>query len=328
MGASTSPESDKHQPIDSVYEGAQASTSPPVQPTQGGGSSSPPTADTKRKRHVKSRTGCYNCKKRKVKCNEHWPECYNCKRLRMVCEYPWAPPPAAKQHRTTTTTDRAGGGNLHTHHHQCCIHGHHDGMSRGSIGSESGTSTGGGVMMPYDNGYRISSPSAPLRTTPTVLTIEDLRFYHQFMTVGFPSFQSKNVWEQCASMSSHVSCFSSHDLVVHPYHHSPRPLPVLTCITVRMSRTFHPRPRRLSSHANQRRQSRLHGPSPTAPPRRHQTHQQQTLGAETLWGQRRRRRCSLRVVRLPHLPVQSDARRPFGLAHVVPRVGGVGGGGH
>lgn len=306
MGASTSPDSDKHQPIDSVHEGAQTrrlyvsekGVSTPVQPVQGGAtttapegaqggqgvgeaavptSSSPPTApttsemsatattsteststesisttaaaaaaagpDTKRKRHVKSRTGCYNCKKRKVKCNEHWPECYNCKRLRMVCEYPWAPPPAAKQRRTTTTTDCPGGGNSHTYHHQCCIHGHHDGMSlsRGSISSESGTSTGGGIMMPYENGYR-SGPSAPLRTTPTVLTMEDLRFYHQFMTVGFPSFQSKSVWEQCAAMSSHVSffCFfffssclvpfyeaiaphpgSSHDRVANPYNYSP-----------------------------------------------------------------------------------------------------------
>lgn len=190
----------------------------------GGGSSGqqqqqqpqPTTTETKRKRHAKSRTGCYNCKKRKVKCNEHWPECYNCKRLRMVCEYPWAPPPAssqaAKQRRETpplTTT---------FHHHQCCSH-YYDSRSRASTSSQSGSVVMhghgevegfgflGGSGYGGGGGGGGGGPSAPLRTTPLALTMEDLRFYHQFLTVAFPSFQTKYVWEQCAAMSSQVSLF-------------------------------------------------------------------------------------------------------------------------
>lgn len=174
--------------------------------------------DTKRKRHVKSRTGCYNCKKRKVKCNEHWPECYNCKRLRMVCEYPWAPPPVKQRRTTADLSDGGGGGgdpqphHQHHHGHQCCCSGshHQHDESRASSSAGSGSLINGyhreeSVGSYLGSGGGLGDPSAPLRTTPTVLTMEDLKFFHQFMTVGFPSFRSRSVWEQCAAMSSHVS---------------------------------------------------------------------------------------------------------------------------
>lgn len=41
-----------------------------------------------RKGHTKSRRGCYNCKSRKVKCQENVPICLNCSRIGLVCEYP------------------------------------------------------------------------------------------------------------------------------------------------------------------------------------------------------------------------------------------------
>ncbi|KAK4128538.1 hypothetical protein N657DRAFT_560911 [Parathielavia appendiculata] len=41
-----------------------------------------------RKGHTKSRRGCFNCKRRKVKCQETLPECSNCLRIGLVCEYP------------------------------------------------------------------------------------------------------------------------------------------------------------------------------------------------------------------------------------------------
>ncbi|KAK2594051.1 hypothetical protein QQS21_008236 [Conoideocrella luteorostrata] len=57
--------------------------------------SSPPpsTQSTKRRRpiprkgHTKSRAGCPNCKRRKVKCDEVSPVCGPCKRLDLNCEY-------------------------------------------------------------------------------------------------------------------------------------------------------------------------------------------------------------------------------------------------
>ncbi|OJD33967.1 c6 transcription protein [Diplodia corticola] len=40
-----------------------------------------------RKGHRKSRTGCTNCKRRKVKCDEIKPECGNCVKHRIRCDY-------------------------------------------------------------------------------------------------------------------------------------------------------------------------------------------------------------------------------------------------
>ncbi|KAF4959530.1 hypothetical protein FGADI_1597 [Fusarium gaditjirri] len=41
-----------------------------------------------RKGHTKSRRGCFNCKRRRVKCQETTPSCDNCNRLGLLCEYP------------------------------------------------------------------------------------------------------------------------------------------------------------------------------------------------------------------------------------------------
>lgn len=41
-----------------------------------------------RKGHTKSRRGCLNCKRRRVKCPETIPSCENCHRLNLRCEYP------------------------------------------------------------------------------------------------------------------------------------------------------------------------------------------------------------------------------------------------
>ncbi|KAF4453374.1 sterol uptake control 2 [Fusarium albosuccineum] len=40
-----------------------------------------------RKPHRKSRNGCLNCKKRKVKCDETKPMCFNCMRFNIVCSF-------------------------------------------------------------------------------------------------------------------------------------------------------------------------------------------------------------------------------------------------
>ncbi|KAG4411950.1 hypothetical protein IFR04_014924 [Cadophora malorum] len=41
-----------------------------------------------RKGHKKSRGGCYNCKRRKIKCQENQPACRNCTRKNLDCKYP------------------------------------------------------------------------------------------------------------------------------------------------------------------------------------------------------------------------------------------------
>ena len=41
-----------------------------------------------RKGHTKSRAGCFNCKRRRIKCQETRPACLNCQRAKYACEYP------------------------------------------------------------------------------------------------------------------------------------------------------------------------------------------------------------------------------------------------
>lgn len=47
-----------------------------------------------RRGHFKSRLGCFNCKRRRVKCNELRPSCTPCARLKLGCSYPTASAPA------------------------------------------------------------------------------------------------------------------------------------------------------------------------------------------------------------------------------------------
>ncbi|KAL4733638.1 hypothetical protein BDV11DRAFT_175502 [Aspergillus similis] len=45
------------------------------------------TASQSRKSHKKSRLGCGNCKRRRIKCDEKKPECSNCLRHSVLCDY-------------------------------------------------------------------------------------------------------------------------------------------------------------------------------------------------------------------------------------------------
>lgn len=65
--------------------------------------SSPQTvalADPKpaRRGHFKSRLGCLNCKRRRVKCNELRPACSPCQRLGLACDYAITPAGVPQSH--------------------------------------------------------------------------------------------------------------------------------------------------------------------------------------------------------------------------------------
>ncbi|KAJ6789711.1 hypothetical protein PWT90_00575 [Aphanocladium album] len=74
--------------------GATSSSSSAVASPQTMGSGADSTAVTKkaqdRPRHRKTRTGCFNCKRRRIKCKEERPACRNCVKSRYTCEYPAA----------------------------------------------------------------------------------------------------------------------------------------------------------------------------------------------------------------------------------------------
>lgn len=99
-----------------------------------------------RRGHLKSRFGCFNCKRRRVKCNEGRPTCEHCRRLELVCVYPTAIP-----------TSNAG----------------------------------------------------TVRRNPSLLALEELRFYHHFFTRSFPTlpFHGEELWKKCTAMSHEVVDF-------------------------------------------------------------------------------------------------------------------------
>ncbi|KAK2616228.1 hypothetical protein QQS21_000862 [Conoideocrella luteorostrata] len=49
-----------------------------------------------------------------------------------------------------------------------------------------------------------------LRPNPSALNLEDLRFYHHFFTVGFPTLplRGDKVWAQCAAMAHNDQCLA------------------------------------------------------------------------------------------------------------------------
>jgi hypothetical protein len=54
---------------------------------------------------AKTRRGCFNCKRRRVKCSECRPECQGCRRLGMHCVYPATTLPQVR-HSIASTTSR------------------------------------------------------------------------------------------------------------------------------------------------------------------------------------------------------------------------------
>lgn len=52
----------------------------------------------RRKGHTKSRLGCLNCKRRRIKCAETRPSCPGCEKAGLRCEYPRRPASQAMVH--------------------------------------------------------------------------------------------------------------------------------------------------------------------------------------------------------------------------------------
>lgn len=88
---SSSSSSDASSPHPSVLDPALRGDNGTVIRYQPAGATEGRRRPIPRKGHKKSRNGCFNCKRRKVKCPETLPECANCTRNGLVCEYP-APP--------------------------------------------------------------------------------------------------------------------------------------------------------------------------------------------------------------------------------------------
>ncbi|KAK0739101.1 hypothetical protein B0T21DRAFT_285736 [Apiosordaria backusii] len=85
------PESAEDSGSPSGPESASTSISRTITPLAGESGARSRRRPIPRKGHTKSRLGCFNCKRRKVKCQETTPSCSNCTRVGLVCEYPERP---------------------------------------------------------------------------------------------------------------------------------------------------------------------------------------------------------------------------------------------
>jgi hypothetical protein len=168
--------------IDAAFNDSEALNSSPeeeVQEPENWGSSAPSVTlppQRSRKGHKKSRQGCYNCKRRKIKvrastmhhsrdrspdrrqCQETQPECENCTRKNMKCDYP-APKTLSELQASAS--------------------------------------------------YASSPISAvTLQSTPTQFTLTDLRLFHHFLMTAYPHLPvgNDNVWLcQVPLLAHHVS---------------------------------------------------------------------------------------------------------------------------
>jgi hypothetical protein len=157
---------DKPEPSPGHAESASESLTPTPTPTASGSELAAAVRQRRRpiprKGHTKSRRGCFNCKRRKVKCQENLPECSNCVRFGLVCEYP--------QTRARSASALA-------------------------------------VPAPSMSAMLVvSPPSAPLQSTPTLFTPDDMRFFHHFLLNAYPPLPilADDLWRNVACLSHSV----------------------------------------------------------------------------------------------------------------------------
>ena len=211
------------------------SAAAPATTTAAAAATPPPSrynAPLSRRTHAKSRLGCFTCKRRRVKCNEGRPVCSSCRRLGLRCEYPPQQPATAAEGVGTLIASSANP----------------------SAYASSSSSSGG-----------------PQATIP-MLTLQDLRFYHQFLTVGFPALPLKAdfIWPLCAAMSHEVR-----------QRRIPRVFfrEVSLTVAVRLPRPRPPRPRCIAPLATRPRLPRVPAPGAAAPHHRHPWRQRQARPA-------------------------------------------------
>ncbi|PYH42151.1 Zn(II)2Cys6 transcription factor domain-containing protein, partial [Aspergillus saccharolyticus JOP 1030-1] len=134
----------------------------------------PYTQKLARKTHRKSRLGCRNCKRRRIKCDEIKPHCTNCIRHAIGCDYSSqprdlsSPPTEGSPSTTSSTSDRAEG--EYTYYTSTPtnfkppIRTH--GPSRASI----------------QQSHSIAQPPRELAKRPFEFTATDMALFHHFLT--------------------------------------------------------------------------------------------------------------------------------------------------
>ncbi|KAE8330684.1 hypothetical protein BDV39DRAFT_190324 [Aspergillus sergii] len=131
--------------------------------------------------HTKSRHGCFNCKARRVKCQETQPHpCANCISRNMRCIYPSKEQFLRRQHASP-------------------FGGRHRRQLPWSYESSSGYNT---PPSSSESAVTLSSHHPVLSHT---FTADDLRFFHHFLIAAYPHlpFGSEDLWKTSLPASAH-----------------------------------------------------------------------------------------------------------------------------
>ncbi len=75
-------------PPESTMHDGSSCDSPTLSESRNENVPSGPRKPIPRKGHTKSRRGCFNCKRRRIKCNEKHPDCNHCVKAGLECQYP------------------------------------------------------------------------------------------------------------------------------------------------------------------------------------------------------------------------------------------------
>ncbi|OTB00361.1 hypothetical protein M426DRAFT_324400 [Hypoxylon sp. CI-4A] len=133
-----------------------------------------------RRTHKKSRAGCFNCKQRRIKCDEHKPTCNNCQRFSISCDFsPKSAPTVPEQ------GDETAGNNPHTGLRK-------RGRPRkdwSAITQRSVSQTSGS----RENSYEVSGTA--MISSPH-LTVEDLELLYYYMSDPILSQGDKVLWQE------------------------------------------------------------------------------------------------------------------------------------
>ncbi|CAM1505776.1 Fc.00g114130.m01.CDS01 [Cosmosporella sp. VM-42] len=148
-----------------------------------------------RRTHTKSRTGCINCKRRKVKCDEAFPLCFNCNRNGVPCSLSSRPvtEPATIIRASTVLVER-------------------NPPTPASSGISSSAS-------PADILPHVASPGSDqiLPCSPQELWSRDLELMHHWCTVASLTFghreDSKQVWREVIPREGYQNSFVSHGVL-------------------------------------------------------------------------------------------------------------------
>ncbi|KAE8383702.1 hypothetical protein BDV26DRAFT_287124 [Aspergillus bertholletiae] len=132
--------------------------------------------------HTKSRYGCFNCKARRVKCQETQPHpCANCVGRNMSCVYP-----------SQGALRRQYTGQLGGHY-------------RRQLPSSSYDSSSSGTTTPPSSTESAIALSSQYRVPSHTFTADDLRSFHHFLIAAYPylPFGSENLWKTSLPASAH-----------------------------------------------------------------------------------------------------------------------------